>query len=430
MLTKAELKDALGKRTEVRKKAHDVIEAMGDDNDSSKVSNEMAGISAGLEGSQRTQAVIDQIKSWSKETAGLTDDIVEAEDFYGITAKMQKDHREARDPQSGNLLHPTGTPGLVDPRAEHKTIGQVFVESKAYEAWTDRKQINRPDEIELEVQTKTLFETSAGWAPESIRTGRVELDPQFPLRVADTVPPGVTSQAVIVYMEETTFTSAAAERDEGAAAAESTLELTQRENTVRSIGTSIPVTNEQLEDVVGVQSYLENRLSFMVNQRLDGQILTGDGNAPNLRGFLNVSGIQTQAKGADPTPDAIYKAMDLIRTNGAAEPDTVYAHPLDWQAIALLRTADGIYIWGDPREMISTRIWGLPVIVTTAETQNTILVGAVRGHTQLFERRGIVVEISDSHDDFWVKLKQSIRATMRVALVAYRPEALCTVTGV
>lgn len=429
MLTKAELKDALGERANARKKAHDVIAAMGDDLDTSKVPGELVDLSKVPEGTARTQAVVDAIKAWNVEAAEQTDEIVEAEEFYGITSKMLADHQAARHPVSGALLHPTPEE-LMDKPSAHKGLGQLFIESKAYETWKESGQINRPDEVASDLEVKTLFQTSAGWAAETTRTGRVVLDAQRQIEVTDVVPGGVTGQAAIVYMEETTFTSAAAERNEGAAAAESALALTERSSNVRSIGTSIPVTNEQLEDVEGVQSYLENRLGFMVRQRLDGQILTGDGSAPNLTGFLNVSGIQTQAKGGDATPDAVYKAMDLIRVTGRAEPDTAIFHPTDWQDIRLLRTADGVYIWGAPSDAGPQRIWGLPVILTSAETENTALVGAFRAHTQLFERRGLVVEISDSHDDYWTKLKQSIRATMRVALVTYRAEALCTVTGI
>jgi HK97 family phage major capsid protein len=86
-------------------------------------------------------------------------------------------------------------------------------------------------------------------------------------------------------MEETTFTNSAAETAEGGTYPESALALTERSTPVQKITTFIPVTDEQLEDVPQIQGYLNNRLPFMVRQRLDLQILTGNGTTPNLRGL-------------------------------------------------------------------------------------------------------------------------------------------------
>jgi HK97 family phage major capsid protein len=171
------------------------------------------------------------------------------------------------------------------------------------------------------------------------------------------------------------------------------------------------------------------RLPFLVRQRLDRQILTGDGSAPNLRGFNNLSGVQTQAKGSDPTPDAIYKAMDLVRVTGRAVPNIVYMHPNDWQAIRLLRTADGIYIWGNPSEAGVERIWGVRVVQTDAQTQNTGLVGDAANFSQLFMRQDVTVEIGYTGDDF-TDGRQTFRCGVRAALVGYRPAAFCQVTGI
>ena len=104
-------------------------------------------------------------------------------------------------------------------------------------------------------------------------------------------------------------------------------------------------------------------------------------------------------------------------------------HPNDWQDIRVLRTADGIYIWGSPSEAGEARIWGLPVVVTDAETENTALVGDFDNFCQLFERRGIELKIGFNNDDFTTG-KQTMRADMRVAFVVFRPTAFCTVTGI
>ncbi len=286
----------------------------------------------------------------------------------------------------------------------------------------------RPMSSTSAAQLKTVFSTSAGWAPENTRIGRLVEEALRPIQVIDTIPGGETTQAAVVYMEETTVTSAAAERSEGAAYAESTLALTEQTNTVRSIGTSLPVTDEQLADVPQVESYINMRLPNMINRRLDGQILVGDGSAPNLKGINNVSGILTQALGGDTVPDAVYKGLRQVRVTGRAMPNIIYAHPNDWESIRLLRTADGIYIWGSPAEAGVQRIWGVTVVETDAQTENTIL-GGDTTFSQLFMRQDMLVEIGTVNDDF-LDGRQTVRAGLRAAFVVYRPAAFVQITGV
>lgn len=306
--------------------------------------------------------------------------------------------------------------GTVDPY-------ERIVKSAAF------KNIGQKAEI-ADVTLKTLFETSAGWAPESTRSGVVVPDAQRPVQVTDLLPQLTTGQAAYKYMEETTFTNNAAERAEGAAYGESAFALTERSATIESVGTFVPITDEQLEDVSEADEYLRSRLAFAVRQRVDGQILVGNGTTPNIEGINNVSGIQTQAKSTDPVPDAVYKAMTKVKVTGRAMPNAVIAHPNDWQDVRLLRTSDGIYIWGSPSEAGPARIWGVQVVESDAQTENTMVVGDFANYSALVVRRGLEVRVSDSHSDYFVKGKQALRAGVRLATVWYRPAAFATVTGV
>lgn len=324
--------------------------------------------------------------------------------------------------------------GTGQPDVETKGFGQQIVEHANWEIWQKCGfSVGTCPAIELKMgltELKTLFQTSAGWAPESTRTGRVVDAVTRPLQVIDILPTGQTGQANVVYMEETTRTHGAAERAEGTAYAESTFVLTQQTSPVRKVTDSVPVTDEQLEDVPMAQSYLEGRLGFGVMQRLDGQSIAGNGTPPNLDGIINVAGIQTQAKGADPVPDAIYKAGTLVRVTGRAIPTHVLLHPNDAQDIRLTRTADGIYIWGNPSDTGAMRIWGWPIIENESLTENTGLVGSFMPlWIQLVERRGVIIEIGFVNDDFTLG-KKTLRGSGRWALPVYRPPAFCTVTGI
>jgi HK97 family phage major capsid protein len=362
-----------------------------------------------------TSAKAAHIKNLNDELSDLSKQRDEL-DAVALAARESRKAAERGEPQD--------EPGDDQPsgRKGRKSIGEVFTEAKAHQV--KQREIELPD-----VELKTLLETATGWTPETTRGPRVIFDEQRPIQVVDLIPQTRTGETAVTYMEETTFTNAAAETAEGAAKPEAALALTERSSTVRKIAVWIPVTDEQLEDVPRIQDYLDNRLPFMVRQRLDQQIVSGNGTAPNLRGILNVVGIQTQAKGTDPTPDAVYKAMTKIEVVGQAVPNLAIFHPNDWQDVRLLRTADGIYIWGNPADAGPERIWGLRVVKVQAATENTAIVLDTT-FTELAVKKGMTVETSNSHGTFFVENKQAIRAEVRVAFVLYRPTAACSVTGI
>src|SRR5690606_16537524 len=371
-------------------------------------------------GAKDSAEAVEKVRERNREIEALYDECKQLAEIEEIANRVAG---EVDLPAGRRMVHP-------EARAP-KTLGEMIVNSQAFQQY---RQTRNPTAGEIkdfgfsEIKN-ALFQTGAGWAPETTRTGIVVEAPTRPLQVIDIIPMGRTSQAAVVYMEETTRTHAAAETAEGAQYPESAFELTEKSSPVRKIGDSVPVTDEQLEDVEGVESYLNARLMFGLRQRFDAQVLTGNGTAPNLRGILNTSGIQTQARGTDPVPDAIFKALTKIRTTGRAMPTHVLMHPTDWEGVRLLKTNDGIYIWGSPSEAGPARIWGLPIVEAKILTPGTALAGSFDpAMIMAFERRGIDIQVGYVNDQF-IKGTKTIRADMRVALVVFRPAAFCTVTG-
>lgn len=373
--------------------------------------------------------VVEDVRAKNDELTDLSKKYEQALEAESI-AKENKSALEnlEREPV-GSVRFPSNGNGRGDERVV-KSIGELFAESKEYKAHIGQHNGENKYKVDFPtVDFKTLMTTTAGFPPESIRSGDVVQSAQRQVVFTDILPSRSTTQNSYVFMEETTFTNNAAERNEGAALAESALAFTERTSPIRSIGTFIPVTEEQLDDVVGIQAIVNNDLSLMYRLREESQLLVGDGNAPNLTGFLNTGSIQTQAKGADVVPDAVHKAITKVRVTGRARPTHVVMHPNDWQDIRLLRTAEGVYIWGSPSDSGPERIWGLPVVVSDAITENTALVGDFFGYSYLVRRQGATIEVGLINDDFQ-KLRKSIRIAGRVGLVVRRPQAFCTVTGI
>lgn len=312
---------------------------------------------------------------------------------------------------------------------ESKSLGELFVQSPAFSAFNPGNKGNVSETVHLDLSLKTLMSTSAGFAPQPIRTGRVaDMALSNRLSVLDVVNIVTTDQSAVVYMEETTYSDNAAERAEGATAAEATLVYTQRTSDVRSIAVYLPVTDEQLEDVSGLEARINNRLALMVQRRLASQILNGNGTSPNLRGILNTTGIQTLARGGDPPYDAVFNALNRVSNlYEDQEASAIFIHPNDWKDVVLTTTTDGFYIFGPPNQAVPLNLYGVPIIVTAAIAENTVLVGDMMYH-YVAERRGLDIQVGFVNDDF-AKYQRSIRASVRVANVVERPVAFCTVTS-
>lgn len=409
------LKEAQGLLDAKRKELADVLTEAGSDYDMGKVKSLDGDTHAKVAWIGEKNAEIDEAKS-------KVDELLVVARAAGA-AKESEEHAE-----SGS------EPGSDVPTKERstETFGERFLKSAAFKEYKPGSGLGPQAMIDVDINAlvKADFLTSAGWAPETLRTGRVEMFPTRPApHVVEYLPQTTTTQAAVVYMEETTFTNTAAETAEAGAFPEASLVLTERSSQVRKIPVFLPVSDEQFEDEPRAQAYVNNRLPFMLRQRLDSQTLSGDGVAPNLLGTENVSGIQTQALGADPVPDAVYKAMRKVRDNGFAEPSVVFVTPAKWEAVRLLRTADGVYIWGHPSMPGPMTIWGVPVVETTAAPATKAILGDYANFSELAVRRGVDVQVSNSHGTFFTSGKLAIRADVRVALIHYRPKAFAAVTG-
>lgn len=327
--------------------------------------------------------------------------------------------------------------------ATKKSLGELFVESPAFAPYREGKKLADGESgpswtIDLGKTygkaawaggLKTVFDTASSFAIQNVRLPAPITPAEQALTVASLMPEGRTGGNAVAYMEETTTTNASAETAESGSKPEAALAFTEKTSLVRKIAVQIPITDEALDDIPYIESYIDSRLQLFVRQKEDSQLLVGTGSGNQLRGLLNVVGIQTQAKGADPTPDAVFKAAQLVRAVGFLEPTGFVTHPLDWQDIRLLRTADGLYIWGNPSEAGPERIWGLQVVQTTAITQNTGLVGAFRDGAEIFRRTDLSLQVGWINDQF-IKNQRTILVEERLALVAFRPKAFCTVTGI
>jgi hypothetical protein len=234
-----QLRDAEEKIAEKSKSMHDIFEKAGSDVDfAHKDVLQLTGKSSSKE-------VVEHVKALNDELADLgrkRDEVVQLK-------KIQDENDARRTRPATPLTHPEGNGGGTQEQKRF-SFGEVIVKSRAFlEGRKNKGNYASEEEGFGLAELKATFLTSSGWTPESTRTGLVVEKATRPLQVIDIIPALKTDMAAVKYMEETTRTHAGAERAENASYAESSFVLTERSETVRSIGESVPVTDEQLEDV-------------------------------------------------------------------------------------------------------------------------------------------------------------------------------------
>jgi HK97 family phage major capsid protein len=415
----AELREEIAAKNQ---NLHKVFEQAGEDMDLGRVDL--------IDGDTHQKAA--EIRRLNKELEDLGNERDRLEHLEQIKRANTAEHRSGTEPVGG-MRFPGGSGG--SPASAHgqaqKGLRDFLREHKGYREF--RADQVRSVSIEMPVADFKTLVTLTTISPQNVRQPGLVNMALEERTVTDLMLESQVDRGIVEFYEETTFTNAAATVAEGITKAESALGYTLRTETVRKIAHFIPATKEALDDVSFLEGQIRGRLAFGVRRIEETQVLTGNGTGTNLTGIVNRTGIQTQAKGTDPNPDAVYKAMQKIRGSagaGFAEPTAVVFHPADWTLIKLLRTADGIYIWGNPSDEGPDRIWGLVVRQTTGMTQGTALVGAFRPHAEVLRREGITVTLSTEHSTFFTDNKVAILAESRLGLAVYRPSAFATVTGI
>lgn len=317
-----------------------------------------------------------------------------------------------------------------------KSLGQQYVESEDYTFARAKAKVRATkwssDGVELFAAVLDETTTSGGdLIVTDYRPGILEL--RFKrLVVADLLAKGTTDSNSITYMKETTFTSAAAAVAEGQPKPESTLIFDQVTDLVVKIAHWLPVTDEMLEDVSAIRSYIDARLRLGLDIAEEDQLLNGSGTAPNMQGLLNRSGLTTAEvrAGAVTNADAIFTEQMKVFNASFVMPSGTVLNPANWQAIQLSKDGEGRYYGSGPfAGPQPPTLWGLPVAVTPSIVVGTALTGAFNSAAQFFRKGGVRVEASNSHSDFFTRNLTAIRSEERGALAVYRPAAFGKITS-
>lgn len=239
-----------------------------------------------------------------------------------------------------------------------------------------------------------------------------------------------TSSNAIEFTKETSFTNNAAETAEGAAKPESALTWSLVNMPVSTVAHWIKISRQLAMDNAALAAYVNNRMRYGVNRKVETQLVSGNGTAPALSGMLNAGNFTPHGILSGALGDTL-KMLVLIRKiiaaswNAGYPADAILLNPMDWAdiEIALLTTQAGqVRVSVDANGVM--RLFGVPVIQSVGMTQGQVAVGAFAQAYTVYNREGVVVELSESDSDNFTKNLVTIRAERRLALAAEVPGAV------
>ncbi len=236
----------------------------------------------------------------------------------------------------------------------------------------------------------------------------------------------VTSN-MVNSLREASWTNDAAEVSQGAAKPESDVTFEQYNVPITTVAHWIKVSNQLLADAPAIMAYIDTRLRDGLAQRVDAQLLNGNGTSPNLSGLTDSGNFTAYTPStSDLLVDAINRAKYALWATGNM-PDTVIVNPANWGAMERTRETytggKGEYLYGMPGMDAGTNPFGLRVVLSNNMALGKFLVGAIDASCVLYTRQGATVEMGYINADFTNNLV-TIRAEERLGLGVDRPAGL------
>ena len=234
----------------------------------------------------------------------------------------------------------------------------------------------------------------------------------------------VTSN-MVNSLREASWTNDAAEVSQGAAKAESDATFEQYNVPITTVAHFIKVSNQLLADSPAIIAYIDTRARDGLAQRIDAQLLNGNGSSPNLSGLTDSGNFTAYtATSGDLLVDAINRAKYALWATGNP-PDVVVVNPADWGAMERTREGAGTgqYLYGTPGSMAGENPFGLRIVLSNNMAAGKFLVGAIDASSVLYTRQGATVELGYVNADFTNNLV-TIRVEERLGLGVERPSAI------
>ena len=249
----------------------------------------------------------------------------------------------------------------------------------------------------------------------------VKAAPQLPASVKAAFPHVTTTSNNISWLQEKEFTNNAAEQTEGSSKGESKAEHEEKDAPVRTIAHFIKITKQLAEDAPALAAYINTRMTYLLDRRIEAQLLNGNGTSPNLSGIFATGNYVAHGFSYDDVPEN-FTILDLIRrcatkiNTAGYRANTLFINPMDFDTLRGMKDAQGRYLMGSPmQDNASVRPWGLDVCESANVTEGKFMVADTVMGATIYDRQDITLEMFEQDSDNVQKNLVTIRAECRMA---------------
>ncbi|TQE90337.1 MAG: phage major capsid protein, partial [Spiribacter salinus] len=305
-------------------------------------------------------------------------------------------------PPSSLASHVTKSQGWADIKAGKKDSGSIIIPHSVKSTLTSLQGSSDSPQAGYDVQADRaggLF----GWGYR-------------PLRLIDAMRVVQTGSNTVEHTRMDGFSNAAAAQNgEAATKAMQSIDPVLVESRISTIALVKRISKQLLDDEAMLQAELALLFNHLIRERLERDLVNGDGSAFSIDGLLNQGTTYTAETGAT-QPDGIGEMLAAMASDGY-EPSFVALNPNDHQTNRAERSSsDNLYVAGSWAAPAPAMYWGVPAVVTPAVPAGEV-VAVSNAHVAYLDRQAAEVRFYEQDSDNVQKNLVTLRGEIRGGLM-------------
>lgn len=260
-------------------------------------------------------------------------------------------------------------------------------------------------------------------SPDYLNTGII-YDFDRDMFVRNFIPSGATTANNVVVPIELTITDGTAVTAEGNQKGVSQFTLDNKSFPVMKIAAVLKISEEMLDDVPGLVTYIVNRWGSKLKVKEDATLLYSVASSTAFDGLTVAAQayVDALADAAVTKWDVLMNAITQVRID-EYRATAIMMNPADVLTLKTEKGSDGNYLGRSPWDRLPMFCDGVQIIETTAIGSGEFLVGDFTRGAQIFDRKTASINFYDQDEDNAQKNLITVVIEERLALAVYRPNA-------